>query len=170
MTDRQNWQAAFLRQARVDWESYQRARQGTWPDCHRLLFLQMATEKLGKALLIAGHSSLETVSQTHAAFVKFMQIVSNQRKLRNALGIQKSQQTAQFRTLLPLAYEIEVLAPALAQHGPNPEYPWENVSGSILAPADYPFPLIKRLRQTPQGPLLLKYIELFMNRFEELFI
>lgn len=170
MTDRQNWQTAFLRQARVDWESYQRTRQGTWPECHRLLLLQMAAEKLGKALLVAGHSSLETITQTHAAFVKFMQLVSNHRKLRKALGMKKSQQTAQFRTLLPLAYEIELLAPALAQHGPNPEYPWKNASGNILAPADYSFPLIKRLRQTPHGLLLLKYIEIFLNRFEEFFI
>jgi len=49
MTDRQNWQTAFLNQARVDWEAYQKARLGMWPECHRLLFLQRASEKLAKA-------------------------------------------------------------------------------------------------------------------------
>lgn len=170
MTDRQNWQTAFLKQARVDWDTYQRIRQGTWPECHQLLLLQMASEKLSKALLVVGHSSLETIAQSHAAFVKFMHIASNQRKIQKTLGMKKSQQRAQFKTLLPLAYEIELLAPALAQNGPNAEYPWKNASGNILAPADYPFPLIKRLRQTPQGVQLLKYMEIFLNRFEELFI
>jgi len=62
------------------------------------------------------------------------------------------------------------LAPALAQNGPNPEYPWKDASDKILAPVDYPFPLVKRLRQTPQGAQLLKYIEIFVVRFEELFM
>ncbi len=170
MIDRQSWQTAFLKQARVDWEAYQRTRQASWPECHRLLFLQMASEKLGKALLVAGHSSLEKITQTHAAFVKFVQIAGNHRKLQKALGMNKSQQRAQFKTLLPFAYKIELLAPALSQHGPNPEYPWKETSGNILAPADYPFPLIKRLRHTPQGIQLLKYIEIFLNRFEALFM
>jgi len=170
MTDRQSWQTAFLKQARVDWEAYQRTRQAPWPECHRLLFLQMASEKLGKALLVAGHSSLEKITQTHAAFVKFMQIAGNHRKLQKALGMKKPQQRAQFKTLLPFAYEIELLAPALAQRGPNPEYPWEDPSGTILAPADHSFPLVKRLHQTPQGMQLLKYVEIFLKRFEELFM
>jgi predicted Zn-dependent protease len=99
MTDRPSWQTAFLKQARVDWEAYQRTRQKPWPECHRLLFLQMASEKLGKALLVAGHSSLEKITQTHAAFVKFMQIAGNHRKLQKALGMKKSQQRTQFKTL-----------------------------------------------------------------------
>jgi hypothetical protein len=170
MTNRQNWQKAFLKQARIDWEAYQRTRHEPWPECHRLLFLQMASEKLGKALLIAGHSSLEKITQTHAAFVKFMQIAGNNRKLQKTLGMKKSQQRAQFKTLLPFAYEIELLAPALSQHGPNPEYPWQDASGKILAPADYSFPLVKRLHQTPQGLQLLKYVEVFVKRFEDIFI
>jgi len=169
MTDRQNWQTAFLNQARVDWEAYQKARIGMWPECHQLLFLQMASEKLAKALLVAGPLSLESITQSHAAFVKFMHIASNNRKLQRAFSIKKAQPRAQFKSLLPLAYEIELLAPALAQRGPNPEYPWEDAAGNILAPANYPFPLVIRLRQTPQGVQLLKYIEIFLNRFEEFF-
>jgi hypothetical protein len=170
MIDRQSWQRAFLKQARVDWQAYQRTRNAPWLECHRLLFLQMATEKLGKALLIAGHTSVEKITQTHAAFVKFVQIAGNHRKLQKALGMNKSQQGAQFKTLLPFAYEIELLAPALAQRGPNPEYPWEDASGAILAPADHSFALAKRLRKIPQGVQLLKYVEIFLKRFEELFM
>jgi hypothetical protein len=170
MTDRQNWQAAFLNQAGVDWAAYQKTRLGTSPECHQLLFLQMASEKLAKALLISGPLSLESITQSHAAFVKFMHTASNNRKLQRAFGMKKAQHRAQFKSLLPLACEIELLAPALAQRGPNPEYPWEDAAGNILSPANYPFPLITQLRKTPQGVQSLKYIEIFLKRFEELFI
>jgi hypothetical protein len=72
--------------------------------------------------------------------------------------------------LLPLAHEIELLAPALAQSGPNPEYPWKDASGNVLAPIDYPFLLIKQLQKTRQGIQLLKHVEIFLIRFEELFM
>jgi hypothetical protein len=94
MIERRNWQTAFLKQARADWEAYQKTRRSAWPACYRLQFLQMASEKLGKAFLVAGHSSLDTITQSHAAFVKFIRIVSNNRKLKNALGMKKSQQKA----------------------------------------------------------------------------
>jgi hypothetical protein len=170
MSDWQNWQTAFLKQARSDWDAYQRTRQAAWPSCHRLLFLQMATEKLSKALLVAGHSKLETIAQSHAAFVNFMRVVSNNRNLQKALGMKKPQLRSRFKRLLPLAYEIELLAPALARGGPNPEYPWKDTSDNVLAPVDYSFPLLIQLQKTPQGIQLLKYIEIFLMRFEELFV
>ncbi|MFQ5630662.1 MAG: hypothetical protein ACE5I1_17970 [bacterium] len=149
MIEQLNWQMAFLKQARADWDAYNRTRDTAWATCHRLYYLQMTTEKLGKALLIAGHAKLEMITQSHTAFVKFMRIVSNNRKLQEVLGMKKSQLRARFKRLLPLAYEIEILAPALAQSGPNPEYPWKDTSGRILAPVDYSFPLLKQL-QNPQ--------------------
>ena len=170
MSERQNWQSAFLKQARADWEAYQKTSRATWAACHRLQFLQMAAEKLGKAFLVAGPSSLETTTQSHAAFVKFLRIVSNNRKLKNALGKKRAQQRKHFNQLLPLAYEIELLAPALAQSGPNPEYPWKDASGNVLAPGDYSFQLFKQLQKTRQGIQLLKHIDIFLKRFEELFM
>jgi len=170
MSDWRHWQTAFLQQARCDWDAYQRTRQAAWPSCHRLLFLQMATEKLSKALLVGGHSKLETIAQSHAAFVNFMRVVGDNRKLQEALGMKKAQLRARFKRLLPLAYEIELLAPALARGGPNPEYPWQDSSDKILAPVAYPFPLMNQLQKTPQGVQLLKYLEIFILRFEEFFI
>jgi hypothetical protein len=96
--------------------------------------------------------------------------MTERQQLQKVLGMKKSQQRAQFKALLSLAHEIELLAPSLAQHGPNPEYPWQEPSGNILVPADYPFPLMQRLHQTPQGIQLLNYIEFFLKRFEELFM
>ncbi|MGH7456911.1 MAG: hypothetical protein ACRENG_36510 [bacterium] len=170
MSEWLNWRSAFLRQARSDWEAYQKIAEFEWPICHQLHYLQMATEKLSKALLIADDTELESMMGSHAAFVKFFRVIANNRKLQKALGMNKSQQRARFKTLFPLAHEVELLAPALAQHGPNPEYPWKDASRNILAPADYSFPLLKRLQQSPQGTQLLKYVEIFLKRFEELFM
>jgi hypothetical protein len=169
MTDLRTWQLAFLKQARADWEAYQRIDDPTWPSCHRLHFLQMAAEKLGKALLVAGDMSLERITHTHAAFVKFMRVARKNHNLQKELGMTYSQITAHFNRLLPMAYEIEVLAPTLAQDGPNPEYPWRDKSGHILVPVDYSFPQMKQLQSIP-GTQLLKYIGHFLRDFEKLFL
>jgi hypothetical protein len=100
----------------------------------------MATEKLGKALLVSGDTKLEEITRSHAAFVKFMRIVSNNRNIHSKLGMTKTQLRTQFNRLLPIAYQIEILAPALAQSGPNPEYPWPGMSGRIFVPSEFSFP------------------------------
>jgi len=169
MIDRRDWQLAFLNQARTDWEAYKKAEELMWPVCHRLHFLQMATEKLGKALLVAAESNLGEITHSHSALVKFMRVVSNNLDLHLQLGLTKSQLKAQFKGLLPIAHEIEILAPALAQDGPNPEYPRLDKSGCLCAPFDYSFPLI-RLLESHQGIRLLKYIEYFPAEFEKLFL
>ena len=96
MIDRRNWQLAFLQQARADWEAYQKTHETYWPACHRLHFLQMATEKLGKALLLAGQAELARVTGSHAAFVKFMQVASYDRNLQIRLKMAKPQLKAHF--------------------------------------------------------------------------
>jgi hypothetical protein len=170
MSTWQNWQAAFLRQARSDWKAYQKTTELQWPYCDRLHYLQMATEKLSKALLVAGDMELENLTGSHAAFVNFMRAASKNRKLQKPLGLKKSPLRLHFQKLMPLAYEIQSLAPTLAKDGPNPEYPWEDPAGNIFAPTDYSFPLINRLQKTPQGIQLLRHIEIFIIRFEDLFM
>ncbi len=169
MTSRRDWQLAFLRQARSDWEAYQRTIEKSWPICHRLHFLQMASEKLGKALLIRSETKLERITQSHAAFVKFMRMTGNNFDLHLKLGITRPQLKAQFNQLLPVAYEIEILAPALAHNGPNPEYPWLDKTGQIVAPVDCSFPLAQALA-SPPGAQLLKNVNYFLAAFEKLFL
>lgn len=111
---------------------YLKATELEWPYCDRLHYFQMATEKLSKALLIAGDTELESVMSSHAAFVKFIRVVGNTRRLQKVLGMSKQQQRARFKGLLPLAHEIEMLAPALAQNGANPEYPWQDTTGPCM--------------------------------------
>ncbi len=168
MIDRHDWQIAFLKQARADWEAYQRTHEQTWPACHRLHFLQMATEKLGKALLVGGETALQEITHSHSAFVKFMRVVGNNHRLPLNVGMTSPQLRAQINRLLPIAHEIERLAPALAKDGPNPEYPWPTPSDQIHVPVEYSFPLAKAL-QTPHGIKVLKYIENCIVEFEKLF-
>jgi hypothetical protein len=169
MTDRRSWQTAFIKQARNDWAAYQRTLHPSWSVCDRLHYLQMATEKLGKALLIGGKTDLDRLMGSHAAFVKFLRIAANNYYLPVKLGMTKAQLKAYFTQFLPMAHEIEILAPALAQGGPNPEYPWADKSGQIFVPADYSFPLTKLL-QSPSGLHLVKYIRIFIAEFEKLFL
>jgi len=123
MTDRRSWQRAFLKQALHEWAAYQKTLLPSWSACDRLHYLQMATEKLGKALLIGGNTSLERLLSSHSAFVKFLHVASNNHNLPAKLGLTKAQVKAYIRDFLPIAHEIEILAPTLAQGGPNPEYP-----------------------------------------------
>jgi len=57
------------------------------------------------------------------AFVKFMHVARKNHNLQKELGMTYSQIIAHFNRLLPIAREIEILAPTLTQAGPNPEYP-----------------------------------------------
>lgn len=66
--------------------------------------------------------------------------------------------------LLPLAYEIEKLAPALAGDGPNPEYPWEAPEKIFNVPAAYEFTIGKVLRQ-PRGHNLIKLLRVALKNF-----
>ena len=69
------------------------------------------------------------------------------------------------RTTLPLAYELERLAPSLASDGPNPEYPWPH-SQPVIAPAGYRFPFWGKM-QTGTGWQLMRVIGIAVNRFSE---
>ena len=69
---------------------------------------------------------------------------------------------------LPIANEIEHLAPALAEDGPNAEYPWEDSREKVYAPAEYPFPVLTNLK-SPKGCNLMKFIRIFFEYFEVLF-
>jgi len=73
------------------------------------------------------------------------------------------------KNLLPLAEEIEKLAPALAQDGPNAEYPWVDPSGTIRVPASFQFSTAYKLVD-PAGRKLLQLTRLLLDRFYILFI
>lgn len=164
------WHNGYLEQARSDWNAYNILQAAPVPNCHALHYLQMTTEKLGKALLLAyGTANLDAVRRTHRTFTRFLQIAARNHGLQRELGMTGLQLRTHIQQLLPIAYEIERLAPALADDGANVEYPWEAPPGTINVPASYNFPINSTL-QLPRGRNLLKLIKVTLDRFYSLFI
>ena len=68
------------------------------------------------------------------------------------------------RAVLPLAYALERLAPALAQDGPNPEYPWPQTAPRF-APATFEFEVWSQLTNTGRGRQLIQIIDVAVEKF-----
>ncbi len=142
-----NWQTAHLKQARSDMAVFESIRQQ--PLCQQLHYLQMATEKLGKAFLTDGKKRPERV---HQSFVRFLQVCRSKPMFRKACGMSSAHFRLYVDSLLDAARQVEDLAPAGSVDKPNPEYPWEE-NGRIIAPVDYPF-LQHQLTQSKMARLL----------------
>ena len=162
------WASAYLEQARSDWDTCELITENACAACHELHYLQMTTEKLGKAVLLRGGANLDSVNRTHKAFVSFLRVAARNPSLRQALQFNVRQLQAYVKEILPVADQIERLAPTLARDGPNAEYPWETPSGEVKVPASYAFPVKKDLRG-PHGRKLLRLIDFVLDRFEALF-
>jgi len=162
------WANAYLEQARSDWNTHKLITKSTCADCHELHYLQMTTEKLGKAVLLRSGANLDNVSTTHRTFVSFLRVAARSPSLRQAFQFNARQLQAYVKEVLPIADRIERLAPALAQNGPNAEYPWETPFGEVKTPASYIFPVMEELRE-PRGRKLLKLINTTLDRFDTFF-
>lgn len=162
------WAEAYLEQARSDWEAYQLIVGSACVDCHGLHYLQMTAEKLGKAVLLRSGGDLGHVVTTHKAFVRFLQVASRNPGLRRSLEINARQLQEYVKEILPVADQIERLAPALANNGPNAEYPWEMPSRQVVAPAAYIFPVSNELRGS-KGRKLLRLIAFMLDQFDVFF-
>lgn len=140
-------QRLFLVQARTDFVVFELLhKQPDLPPCHALHYLQMATEKLGKAHAWKnGYPGKET----HRAFVKFLRSLSSNRQAQRQLGYEGKKEN--WKHLLPksvpLAESVEDLAPALAQDGPNAEYPWPP-NAPHTAPVEHTFTLWQELESS----------------------
>ena len=144
-------------------------KKGVAP-CHQLHYLQMVTEKLGKAYFWRTGRPPRT---THASFVRFLQALDN-RPARDAdriaglLGFGRSQDLETWiPTITPLAYDLERLAPNLAGfNSPNPEYPWPHVA-PVNAPVSFPFNVWSDLTETGRGRQLLRVIDAAVLQFPQ---
>ncbi|MCX7045861.1 MAG: hypothetical protein NTX50_10315 [Candidatus Sumerlaeota bacterium] len=143
-----SWRKAYLTQAISDYRMYQwlsgAENRSRVELCHRLHYLQMATEKLAKGLKIdlKGKALPKFI---HNAFLEFIQKHARRnRELQRACHQEKSNQA--FAGLLeefaPLVEWIENLAPKGSDYGKysiNPEYPWiskQAVSGKPFHPQE----------------------------------
>jgi hypothetical protein len=83
---------------------------------------------------------------------------SGRRQLADAFGFGRFEDLQNWiRAILPLAYRLERLAPALAKDGPNPEYPWPP-NAPERAPANFEFDVWTDMTNTGRGRQLMQKI------------
>jgi hypothetical protein len=154
-------QALYLTQARSDLRAYDLLTAAD--SCHRMHYLQMATEKLSKAYFWRVGQPLK---KRHDYFMKFMRAVGSNGNVGKAVGIKTSNHwEAYIDGVLPVAQVIEGMAPTEADDGPNAEYPWPH-EAPVSAPANYHFPLEDEL-VTPRGKRFLDVLRRLLDRFEQ---
>jgi hypothetical protein len=138
-----NWHTAFLVQARSDDEIRRLLNKSQVPYAHELHYLQMTWEKLAKGVLLRENGDDLPFKLSHRALVDCLHCVKADPRIRRFLRYKDSSSfTRYINSLIPLAEQIERLAPSLAgTTQPNPEYPWQPLPGGpVEAPARYGFP------------------------------
>jgi len=164
-----SFQEHWWRQARSDYAILAILRKNGVEACHQLHYLQMVTEKLAKAYF---WGSGKPSAKSHAGFVQFMRILgqiprSKRKQVADIFEFRRFKDFRQWtRSVLPLAYALERLAPALANDGPNTEYPWPQAAPAE-APATFDFDIWKDLAETGSGRHLLKIIGVAVDKFPE---
>jgi hypothetical protein len=166
MSSSADWSRAYARQADADFQTWEKLRAGAIeavPECHRLLFLQMACEKLCKAHLISGGSDPEQMQTSHAYIARSLPVVVRQRIARRGLSVKNSNQL--LKAVRHLAQEIELLNPSVRRDGRRPdncEYPWQDHGGHLHSPLDWKFQPIQLL-VAPSGRTFLKLMREAIN-------
>ena len=166
-TEMNNYQKLWWEQARSDLAVLVLLRRHGAAPCHQLHYLQMAAEKLGKAYF---WRSGVPPPRSHAGFVQFMRFLgsvrqSERRRVAELFAFGRFEDLQSWiRTVLPLAYALERLAPALAQDGPNPEYPWPPTAPEF-APVTFEFDVWTQLTATGGGRQLMQILEVAVDKF-----
>lgn len=166
MSRPEDWAREYARQADADfraWDLYQRHPESVAAECHKLLYLQMACEKLCKAHLIRRGSSPEALRVSHGYIAKPLPVIIKQEISFRKRNLRKMAWLVSH--IAHLAREIELLNPAVQRAGHRPdncEYPWES-AGKVISPLDHSFPLLN-LIVAPAGRTLLKLLRSAIDR------
>ena len=161
------YQQYWWEQARSDHQILVVLRRRGDAPCHQLHYLQMVTEKLAKAYFWRSGTPPRKI---HAGFGLFMRLLlqvpqPKQRQLADLFEFGRFTDLQNWTmAALPLIYELERLAPALANDGPNPEYPWPHRAPKH-APATFHFPIWQQLTKTGQGRQLVQIIKTATDQF-----
>lgn len=164
-----DWALAYARQAQADfraWELYEQHPEAVAAECHKLLFLQMACEKLCKAYLIRAGTPPETLQASHGYIANPLPVVIRQHIIVS--GQDPNRMRGVLSLVRQLAGEIEVLNPAVKRdrHRPdNCEYPWE-AGSQIVSPLDWTFQPL-RLVTIRGGPTFIKLLKGAIGRIIE---
>lgn len=164
MAEGTQWAVAYARQADADFQTFQRLQDLPVPECHRLLFLQMACEKLVKSHLCGQGTNPADVQASHAYVAKSLPVVLRQQAV--FVNYRGSKAEATLTNAKHLAKEIELLAPAVKRGGQRPdncEYPWEDSDGFVRTPLHWSF-YPSELLAKPAGRSILKLIRGAINR------
>lgn len=135
------WAKAYARQANADLATWiALAPNKVIPECHKLLFLQMACEKLVKAHLCSKGTDPADLQASHGYTAKNLPIIIREHLV--AAGKKPNEIVWILKHAKHLANEIELLAPAIRRGGQRPdncEYPWEDSGGILHMPLDWAF-------------------------------
>lgn len=166
MSEPADWAFAYARQADADfraWELYERHPEAVAAGCHKLLFLQVACEKLCKSRLIIGGSRPADLQRGHGDIEGPLPEVI---KREIILTGQDPERMKGVMTLVRhLAGEIEILNPSMDRDGrrlDNCEYPWES-GDRVMSPLDWTFPPL-RLATAPAGRTFIKLLRGAIDR------
>jgi hypothetical protein len=160
MTRSKDWARAFARQSQADFKAWEQLHQNPGlgvAECHRLVFLQMASEKLCKADLLNSGAPLDSLQTSHAYVARPLKAVL-ERQLRR-LGEDPRRKQDLLIKIGHLAEEIEVLNPAVKRDNrrlDNCEYPWE-FGEKVLSPLDWTF-YLSDLLIAPAGRTFIKLL------------
>ena len=161
-------QDLWWQQARADHAVLLLLRRQSAAPCHQLHYLQMVTEKLSKAYF---WRSGTPPSKSHAGFVQFLRGLggcrsSEREKITGVFGFGRFGDFQSWtKAIMPLAYDLQKLAPALAQdNGPNPEYPWPRTE-PLFVPVTFKFEVWEELTKSGRGRQLLQVVDLAVDRF-----
>lgn len=135
-----NWQEGYLRQAKSDYAIYTGMNERNDPLCHRLHYLQMASEKLAKSFLCIGYD--KPYKKTHYALVRFLSYTRSNPNIRRLLGYDRNPRaySVYVDSLLEFAQQLELLAPVGGDKDRiNAEYPWSDENNQIQVPNDYAY-------------------------------
>ncbi len=143
-------------------------RDGT-AACHSLHYFQMATEKLGKAYLWRTGTA---PAANHVGFAQLMQGLGQvkgadeRRRIANLFGFGRYKEFRSWiRLVMPIVHEVHKLAPACANDGPNPEYPWPHQQPTDT-PAEYSFEIWQTLTKG-SGRSLIIFVKDAIQNFPE---
>ncbi len=141
MSTPDRWAKAYARQANADFETWNALVPNRLiPECHKLLFLQMACEKLVKAHLCSKGTDPVNVQASHGFTAKNLPIIVREHLV--SIGKKTNEIVWILKHAKHLASEIELLAPAVRRGGQRPdncEYPWEDSGGTLRVPLDWAF-------------------------------
>jgi len=165
-----NSQKLWWQQAKSDFDIFELMLEQGVADCHKLHYLQMATEKLAKAFLW----KLEAApAKSHVGFVKYLKLLvgsapkSERERLAQLFSFPNfvSLQSWIKYSICPITYDLERITPDLANDGPNPEYPWPHIN-PVETPVNHRFAVWKSLQQS-KGRELMRFIGTAIDRFPE---